>query len=463
MLKIYNTLSRKKDVFQPLKDKEIGLYTCGPTVYDFPHIGNLRSYLFEDVLKRVLLYNGYKVKHVMNITDVGHLTSDADTGEDKVEKSARIQKKSPYEIAEFYTKIFKENLKDLNVIEPDIWCKATDHIKEQIDLIKTLEEKGFIYKTADGIYFDTSLLPDYGKLAQLNIEGLKAGARIEMVKGKKNITDFALWKFSLPPAGGKKRLMEWQSPWGVGFPGWHLECAAMSIKYLGIPFDIHCGGIDHIPVHHTNEIAEAEGAFGKTFVRYWMHGGFLQVEGEKMAKSKGNFFTLKDIKEKSFSRLSFRYLILQTHYRSSLNFTWKSLEASQNALLKIYETVSSYAKEAPKIPQDYETKITDAINDDLDTPTLISLLWEVIKSSLKEDVKLGLLLRIDKITGLGLKEKWQEGREFSSEVSQLIELRENHRKEGNWSEADKVRKTLEKMGWHLEDTKEGPKIKKISK
>ena len=460
MLKLFNTLLRKKEIFRPIKNKKVSLYTCGPTVYDTPHIGNLRCYIFEDVLKRTLIYNGYKVNHIMNITDVGHLTSDADTGEDKIEKSARKKKKSPYEIAEFYTKIFKSNLKDLNIIEPNLWCKATKHIKEQIELIKQLERKGFTYEIGDGIYFDTSKLPDYGKLARLNVKGLKAGARIKMVKDKRNITDFALWKFS---PEDKKRLMEWKSPWGIGFPGWHLECAAMSIKYLGIPFDIHCGGVDHISVHHTNEIAEAEGAYERKFVNYWLHCGFLRIEGEKMAKSLGNFTTLEDLKKKRFSPLAFRYLCLQTHYRSSLNFTWKGLESAQNALTKIYESISVYRRLGRETShQLWERRFKEAFNNDLDTPLSISLIWEMLRSSLKETIKLNLLFKTDKILGLNLKEQWLKTSTVPKVILTLVAQRESYRQAREWEKADEIRKKIKKMGWWLEDTKDEPKIKKLA-
>jgi len=277
MLKLYNTLTRKKEVFKPIKKGQVGMYSCGPTVYWYQHIGNLRTYIFSDILKRVLQYNGYKVKHVMNVTDVGHLTSDADTGEDKVELAAKKEHKTAKEITNYYWKIFRKDLKKLNIIEPNTWAKATDHIKEQIGLIKKLEKKGFTYKTSDGIYFDTSKFPNYGKLARLKKEGLKAGARIKLGE-KKNVTDFALWKFSEKPG---VRQQEWDSPWGIGFPGWHIECSAMSMKYLGEHFDIHTGGEDHIPVHHTNEIAQSEAATGKKFVNYWLHGAFLTFKGEK--------------------------------------------------------------------------------------------------------------------------------------------------------------------------------------
>ncbi|MEM4245179.1 MAG: cysteine--tRNA ligase, partial [Candidatus Nanoarchaeia archaeon] len=292
-LKFYNTLTRKKEVFKPIHDKKVGIYTCGPTVYWYQHIGNLRSYIFSDLLKKVLLFNGYEVKHVMNVTDVGHLTSDADEGEDKIEKAAAKEGKSAKEIADYYWKVFRNDFKKLNIAEPTVWCKATEHIKEQIDLIKRLEKKGYTYRTDDGIYFDTSKFKDYGKLARLKKEGLEAGKRIEL-KDKKNITDFALWKFSEKPG---VRQQEWDSPWGVGFPGWHIECSAMSMKHLGEHFDIHTGGIDHIPVHHTNEIAQSEAATGKKFVNYWMHGAFLTSKGEKISKSKGGLYTIAELEE----------------------------------------------------------------------------------------------------------------------------------------------------------------------
>jgi cysteinyl-tRNA synthetase len=457
MLKLYNTLTRQKEVFKPIKKKMVGLYTCGPTVYNYAHIGNLRTYIFEDILKRILLYNGYRVKHVMNITDVGHLVSDADTGEDKIEKAAQEAGQSPQEIADFYTKSFRRNLKDLNILEPNIWCKASEHIKEQIALIKKLEKKGFTYKIEDGIYFDTSKLKDYGKLAKLDISGLKAGARIEMVPGKKNPTDFALWKFS---PKNKKRLQEWPSPWGVGFPGWHIECAAMSIKYLGIPFDIHCGGIDHIPVHHTNEIAEAEAAYGKKFVNYWLHGEFLLLDKEKMAKSAGTFITLDTLIEKGFNPLAFRYLCLTTHYRSQLNFSWESLEAAQNALNNLYQTISTY-KAPYKGPIEFENKFLEAINDDLDTPKALAIVWDLVKSPLPTSAKIDCLFSFDRVLGLRLCEFWQEAKKIPKSIIKLVEQREAARKKQDFKKADQLRIKIKEKGYLVEDTPQGPIIKKI--
>jgi cysteinyl-tRNA synthetase len=336
MIKLYNTLTRKKEVFRPLKNRQVGIYTCGPTVYLYQHIGNLRSYVFPDILKRALEIEGYKVKQVINVTDVGHLTSDADEGEDKIEMAARREKKSAKQIAEYYFKIFRSDLRKLNISEPNIWSKATEHIKEQIELIKKLEKKGYTYKTSDGIYFDTSKLKDYGKLARLDIKGLKAGKRIS-VREKRNKTDFALWKFSEKPG---TRQQEWKSPWGIGFPGWHIECSAMSMKYLGTLFDIHTGGEDHISIHHPNEIAQSEAATGKPFVKYWLHGAFLIFRGEKVSKSTGGLYTLSELEEKGYSPLDLRYFFLSAHYRKPLNFTFKNLDYAKNSLQRLREIIS---------------------------------------------------------------------------------------------------------------------------
>lgn len=337
-VKLYNTLTRNKDEFAKNVDQEVGLYTCGPTVYNFAHLGNLRTYIFEDILKRTLLYNGYQVKHVMNITDVGHLTGDMDMGEDKLELEAAKEHKSAWEIAEFYAKAFKEDLASLNVIEPSIWCKATDNINEQIELIKILESKGFVYQTSDGLYFDTSKFPAYNKLSHLNLEELKEGARVERNDEKRNPTDFALWKLSPSNSG---RQMEWDSPWGVGFPGWHLECSAMSLKYLKGELDIHCGGVDHINIHHTNEIAQSEAATGEKFFDYWLHGAFLNIAGgKKMAKSEDNFLTLKTaLSDKGIDPLAFRYACLMTHYRKPMEWSGEGITNASNGLRHLYAQI----------------------------------------------------------------------------------------------------------------------------
>jgi len=466
MLELYNTLSRKKEIFKPLKNKRVGLYTCGPTVYLYAHIGNLRTYIFEDILKRFLEYNGYKVKHVMNITDVGHLTSDADTGEDKIELRAKRERKTAWEIAEFYTRAFKKDLKLLNVKEPDIWVKATDTIEDQINLIQVLEKKGFTYKISDGIYFDSSKLKTYGRLWGKKTRKIKPGARIEMVAGKKNPTDFALWKFA---PSGVKRQMEWDSPWDHGFPGWHTECVVMSVKNLGIPFDIHCGGIDLIFIHHTNEIAQAEAAFGKLMATYWLHGEFVTVEGKKMAKSEGNIFIIDDLVKKGFNPLAYRYLCLNTHYRSKLNFTWKALEASQNALDNLYQKVLEF--KSKKIPhfsrswkirnKTYQKKLLEFINNDLNTPKVLALMWDLIgDNKISNQEKYKLLLDFDRVFGLNLAKVKKP--KIPQEIKELVEIREGYRKKGNFKKADDVRKKIKDLGYWIEDTKKVPKIKKLS-
>ena len=314
-LQLFDTYTRRLRDFEPLHPPQVGLYTCGPTVYDYAHIGNLRTYVFEDILRRVLDFNGYTVKHVMNITDVGHLVSDADTGDDKMEKGSQRTGKSAWAIAQLYTAAFRDDLRRLNIVEPTIWCKATDHIPEQIDLIRCIEAKGYTYRTSDGIYFDTSKLTDYGYLARLDVAGLQAGARIDLGE-KRHVTDFALWKFS---PSDQKRQMEWDSPWGVGFPGWHIECSAMSTKYLGVFFDIHCGGEDHISVHHPNEIAQTQACYGTHLANFWLHGYFLQLDDAKMAKSAGDFLRLQTLIDRGYDPVAYRWFCLNAHYRAKLN------------------------------------------------------------------------------------------------------------------------------------------------
>lgn len=455
MLKLYNTLTRKKEEFQPINDKKVGLYCCGPTVYWYTHIGNFRTYIFEDILRRILEYNGYKVNYVMNYTDVGHLTSDQDSGEDKMEKSAKREGKTAWEIADFYIKAFEKDIEALNILKPTQTPRATDHIQNQIEFIKILEEKGFTYKTKDGIYFDTSKLKNYGKLAMLDTQGLKAGARVEMAKGKKNLTDFALWKFS---PKDKKRQMEWNSPWGLGFPGWHIECSAMSHKYLGEQFDIHGGAIDLIPVHHTNEIAQSEAAYGKIPARFWMHGEFLLIDEGKMGKSEGNIFTIETLIDKGFNPLAYRYLVLTAHYRSKLNFTWQSLEAAQSTLNNLYQAFSKYPEDG-KISEKYRKEFEETISDDLDMPKAMALVWKLIKDGKTSQIdKKQTLLDFDKVLGLGL-DKIKKI-EIPDEIKRLVKQREKLRQEKKWKEADEVRKKIDELGYQIEDTKEGPEIKK---
>jgi len=461
MIKLYNTLTRKKEIFKSLKNEKVGIYTCGPTVYWFAHIGNLRTYIFEDILKRVLIYNGYKVKHVMNITDVGHLVSDQDVGEDKILIAAKKEKKNAREIARFYEKAFKRDLRRLNILEPDVWIRATETIKDQIELIKILEKKGFTYIIEDGVYFDTSKLKKYGRLWPKEMKILP-GARVEMTPGKKNPTDFALWKF----AKGRKEMV-WDSPWGKGFPGWHTECVVMSMKELGIPFDIHCGGVDHILIHHTNEIAQAEAAFGKILAKYWLHGEFLLVEGKKMAKSLGNIYTLEDLIKRGFNPLSYRYFCLGAHYRSKLNFTFEGLKASQNALENLHEKVREMksGKKEKKLGskgKDYQRKFLEFINDDLNLPKALALMWNLIGDKrISDQEKYELLLDFDRIFGLSL-EKVKKLR-IPKEIKKLVEIRENYRKMGDFKKADEIRMKIKEMGYWVEDTREGPRIKKLKK
>lgn len=456
MLKIYNTLTRKKEIFKPLK-KEVGLYTCGPTVYDYDHLGHAWNYTQADILRRVLEYNGYKVKQVMNITDVGHLTSDSDTGEDKMEKSAKEKKKTVWEIADYYSKIYFENRKKLNLLKPHIICKATDHIKEMIKLIEKLVKKGYAYKIDDGIYFDVQKFPKYGQLSGNTLKNLKAGSRIEINPQKRHPADFALWKFT---PRGVKRQMEWGSPWKKGFPGWHIECSAMSMKYLGPSFDIHTGGEDNIFPHHESEIAQSEAVTNKKFVNFWFHPRFLKIEGQKMSKSLKNFFTISDIEKKGFTPLALRYLFLTAQYRSPFNFTWQGLKASQIALNKLYNSVAYLKTDKGKIAKDYKEKFLAALNDDLNLPKAISFLWKLLKDKkIKDADKKKTLLDFDRILGLNLNKTKKVPP--PSQIKKLVAKREILRKQKEWKKADEIRREIEKLGYKIEDTGKGPVIKKM--
>jgi cysteinyl-tRNA synthetase len=459
-LKLFNTLTRKKEDFKPIKKGEVLIYSCGPTVYWYQHIGNLRTYVFSDLLKRILLYDGFKVKHVMNVTDVGHLTSDADEGEDKIEKAAKQEGKSAEEIANYYWKIFREDFKKLNIIEPDIWCKATEHIKEQIELVKTLEKKGYTYETSDGIYFDTSKFKDYGKLALLKAEGLKAGKRVA-VGEKRNKTDFALWKFSEKPG---VRQQEWNprkfgAEWKTGFPGWHIECSAMSSKYLGKQFDIHTGGEDHIPIHHTNEIAQSESAFGKKpWVRFWLHGSFLTFRGEKVSKSKGGLYTVSELEEKGFAPLTYRYFCLTGHYRSQLEFSLENLESAKNSLQRLKNIISGL-KDDGKTNKKYLDEFDEKINNDMDIPGALSVMWNMLRDE-NATGKYLTVKKMDGIFGLDILKK-VETQELPREVIELIKRREMARKIGDFKAGDEIRKRiLEEFGIVIEDSKEGVKWRK---
>lgn len=469
MLKIYNTLTREVEDFKPQNPPLVTMYTCGPTVYEYSHIGHMRRYVGDDILIRTLEFNNYKVKQVMNITDVGHLTSDSDTGEDKMEKGAKKFGMSVWDIAKKFEKQFFESMDLLNIRRPDILMHATEYIKEQIIFIQTLEKKGFTYKIDDGVYFDTSKFKNYGKLrGEQKPEELKAGARVEMVEGKKNPTDFALWKFSPAYAkgSGEARQMEWESPWGTGFPGWHIECSTMAIKGLNAEtLDIHTGGIDHIQIHHTNEIAQSEGATGKEFVRYWVHHNFLHAEGgQKMSKSIGNVFTLQEVVKRGFDPLSLRYLYLQTHYRQEMNFTWESLEAAQIAYKRLIDEVSEFKN--PKIGcAEYEQKFLDAINDDLNMSKALSIVWEIIKSDYPDSAKAESIFKMDQVLGLDLADAKQKRKQIKivvpGKIKKLIGEREQLRKKGSYTQADHIRNRIKKLGYNIKDTEKGVEVEKI--
>ena len=454
---LFNTLSRTKEKFEAINPPMVRIYSCGPTVYDYTHIGHIRTYIFVDILQRSLKFVGFEPKLVMNITDVGHLTSDADFGEDKMEKGAQKEGKTVWEIAKFYTDYFFKVMDSAGVQKPDVICKATDHIPEMIALVKQLETKGYTYKTSDGIYFDTSKFADYTKLARLDIKGLQEGARVEKNPEKKSPTDFALWKFT---PSTTKRQMEWQSPWGRGFPGWHIECSAMSMKYLGSTLDIHTGGVDHIPVHHTNEIAQSQAATKQKFVNYWLHAGHLVVEGKKMSKSLGNFLKLEDIQKNGFEPLALRYLFLTGHYRSTMNFEWSALKGANQALKKLREKINNI--QAPmtkaKIPKSnkYQKRFIDYISDDLNIPEALALVWEVVKSDLGTSEKRSLLLDWDKVLGLDLAKE----EKIDKKILELAKKRDDLRSEKKWQEADKIRIEIESKGYLLQDSNKGSVVKK---
>ena len=462
-LHLYNSLTRKKEEFTPIHPGKVGLYTCGPTVYNYAHIGNLRTYIFEDILRRVLDYNGYVVKHVMNITDVGHLTGDRDMGEDKMEKGAAREGKSAWDIADFYTRAFKKDIAELNIMEPDIWVKATDTIPEQIDLVKALEEKGFTYRTADGIYFDTAKFKDYTKLSHQNLEALQEGARVERNPEKRNPTDFALWKFSLP---NSSRQMEWDSPWGVGFPGWHLECSAMSMKFLTDQQDIHCGGTDHIDVHHTNEIAQSEAATGKPFFKFWMHGAFLIIQGgKKMAKSEGNFLTLENAFLKNdINPLVYRFAAFLTHYRKPMEYSDEGIEAARNGLLHLQNQVRQVsAGDTPStddsIHPDFKNKFMAAINDDLNMPRAMAVIQELLKSNIHNTEKRTTILDFDRVLGLKLDQLDKEPA-LPAAVQKLVHARIKAREAKDFATSDQLRAEIEKLGYQVQDAKDGMKVVK---
>jgi cysteinyl-tRNA synthetase len=442
----------------------VGLYTCGPTVYWYAHIGNLRTYIFEDILKRMFLYNGFKVKHVMNITDVGHLTSDADEGEDKMLKGAKREGKTVWEIAKFYEDAFFNDTKKLDILDPDIKCKATDHIKDMIHLIERLEKNHMTYIADGNVYFDISKFKAYGKLANLNLDDLQAGARIDVDKNKKNPHDFVLW---FTKSKFQDQEMKWDSKYGTGYPGWHIECSAMSMKYLGENFDIHCGGIDHISVHHTNEIAQSEGATGHKWVNYWMHGEFLVMDKGKMSKSSGEILTLSVLEKNGYSPLDYRYLCLNTHYKTPLTFSYESLDAAKNAFrslqAKVLELKKAHHKIEHKIDMDKcRREFLEAINDDLNMPRALAVVWSLPRNKeLNDHERYLLMIEFDAVLGLNLANAVEESVVVPEDVKKLVEEREHARKGKDWKKSDELRDLIFGKGFLIDDTKDGTKVRKV--
>lgn len=456
-----NTLTKKKELFKPLGDKEVRIYSCGPTVYKDATIGNMRTNLFQDILRRVLRYNGYTLKHVMNITDVGHLVSDGDEGEDKMLKSAREEKKTPMEIAEHYTKLFFEDLERLNVETPEIVCKATDHIQEMLSYVQKLMENGYAYETSTAIYFDIAKLDQYPILSNLNIEEQKAGARVEVDAEKRNPCDFALW-IKAP----ENHLMKWDSPWGPSYPGWHIECSAMGQKYLGEQFDIHTGGIDLIPTHHENEIAQSKGNCGKIPARFWMHGEYLLINGGKMSKSLGNVYLVKDIIEKGYDPLVYRLFSFSSHYRNKLNFTWEGMDATAKSLERLKNGYQLHLAGKDDVEDGFvealEEKFHQAINDDLNMPLAMSVVWEVVRQEQKSPKLAELLAKFDTVLGLKITETTASKKEeIPQEILELVEQRKAARENKDWAKSDELRDIIQEKGYQVKDTKEGIEIKKI--
>ena len=450
----YNTLTKSKDKFEPINKEEVRMYSCGPTVYKDASIGNMRTYIMNDLIRRVLKYNGYKIKHTMNITDVGHLVSDADEGEDKMLKSAREMQKSPYEIAKYYTKLFMDDLEKLNVEIPEVVCKATDHIEDMIKYVQKLLENGYAYETSTAIYFDVSKLDEYGILSGIKLEDQKAGARVDVDTEKRNPYDFALWIKAKP-----NHIMKWESPWGLSYPGWHIECSAMGQKYLGEQFDIHTGGIDLIPTHHENEIAQSKGACGKIPAKYWIHGEYLLINGGKMSKSLNNVYLLKDITQKGYDPLTYRLFTYSSSYRTKLNFTWEGIEASQKALEKLRAGYQKHLEGNEDISDDeiakYEENFHKAINDDLNMPLAMSVVWDVVKNPKKSKKLAKLLDKFDTVLALSLDKKSETQEKIPEEVIKLAKERLKARQEKNWAESDRLRNEILALGYSIKDSKDG--------
>lgn len=475
-VQLYNSLTREKEIFESLEKGKVKIYSCGPTVYASPHIGNFRAFIFADILRRTFEFLDYQVIQVMNITDVGHLTSDSSHGEDKLEKGAKASGKTVWQVADYYITEFKDALLKLNIETPTYLPRATEHIQEQIDLIKKLTEKGFTYEISDGIYFDTSKFKKYGKLSGQNLEDKEAGARVEVKSEKRHPADFALWKFCV--GENANHTMKWDYETGtdlsklepktynlkprVGFPGWHIECSAMSMRYLGETLDIHTGGVDHIPVHHENEIAQSEAATDKKFVNYWLHNEFLTIDGGKMSKSLGNLFTVKDLADKGFDPLAFRYLCLEASYRKKLNFTWEALRNSAKALAnlrEIYQTLSAET-EPGEAMEVYLSQFAAALGDDLNTPQALAVVWQIAKDErISLDVKLATLTKCDLVLGLKLGQV-EQPIELSVEQKKLLQERAQARTEKNWKRSDELREEFLRQGLEVEDTAQGQVVKK---
>lgn len=458
-LYFYNTLTREKNIFKPIDSNEVKIYSCGPTVYKDATIGNMRTSIFQDVLRKVLRYNGYKIKHVMNITDVGHLVSDGDEGEDKMLKSAREEHKTPLEIAEHYTQLFFNDLEDLNVERPEIVCKATEHIKEMLEYVEELVENGYAYETSTAIYFDISKLDKYPVLSNLDLKEQKAGARIDVDTEKRNPYDFALW-IKAP----ENHLMKWDSPWGPSYPGWHIECSAMGRKYLGEQFDIHTGGIDLIPTHHENEIAQSKGTCGKIPANYWMHGEYLLINGGKMSKSLGNTYLVKDIKEKGYNPLVYKLFSYSSHYRNKLNFTWEGMESASKSLERLKNGYQNHLKGTDKVDEEiinkYEEKFHEAINDDLNMPSAMGVVWEVVRNEDKSPSLAKLLLKFDTVLGLKIDENNSKNEELPKEILELVEQRKVARENKEWNKSDELRDLITEKGYIVKDTKQGQEVSK---
>lgn len=460
---LYNTLSRKKEKFVPLTET-VRMYSCGPTVYNPAHIGNMKAYIFMDTLRRILMYNGYKVKSVMNITDVGHLLSDADTGEDKFVKASREQKKTPAEIADANSKQFFLDAQRLNINRPTVTPKATDNIPEMIEIVKTLLEKGYAYEIDDGIYFDISKFPGYGKLSRVNLDDLLSGARVEVNNQKRHPADFALWKKAEP-----NHIMQWESPWGMGYPGWHIECTAMGMKYLGMTFDIHTGGEDHIPIHHENEIAQGEAYSGIKNVNYWMHSGFLTDNGGKMSKSLGNTYTVDTLIARGYSPLDFRYLCLNAHYSQKLSFSWDALTGAKTALGRLKILLNSH-RQSPALAsglEKFKQEFEKAINDDLNIPMALGTLWKLVREPLNAEIY-SLAVKMDSIFGLDLDKCGEyaaslENVEVPQEVINVAEQRLQARKDKDYAASDLLRKKLTELGYEVKDTAAGYALTKTNK